>query len=172
MPSNRQLKMKGDDVKRNVLERKDLSQQVKLFQISKNIPPCREGPCPSLGGHGQPAPPLRSWEAADESGLMGWRSSLWGALKLLGSGLFGGNIFCFPQKQPSPAKSSPLWGWALEAAWWDAVWVRGPPSTASALSPAMSQPPTHTPKRPTAPMLGPKFQSGRYKSSPFSLILT
>lgn len=105
MPSDEQLKMKGDDVKRNVLERKDLSQQVKLFRISKNIFPCREGCCCGLGGHGQPVPPSRPPEAVDE--LMGWSLSLQGALKLPDSGLFGGNTLCFPQKQPSPAPVLP-----------------------------------------------------------------
>lgn len=73
MPSDGQLQMKGDDVKRNVPERKDLSQQVKLFHLSKNIFPCREGPCPAsvalgsqrlLQGHGRLRMNWGSWDGA------------------------------------------------------------------------------------------------------------
>lgn len=101
MPSDGQLNMRDDDVKRNVLERKDLTQQVKLFHISKPISLCREGACLSLGGRRQPAHPLRSREAADEPGLTGWSPSLWRVPKLPGFGLLRRNILCFPQKQPS-----------------------------------------------------------------------
>lgn len=96
MPSDGQLEMKGGDVKRNVPERKYLSQQVKLFHISKNISPCREGPCPCLGGRGQPAPPSRSREAAGESGAHGTEPVLARSAEAAGLWAFGGKLTLFP----------------------------------------------------------------------------
>lgn len=64
--SNQQVNLRGGDAKRNIPERKDLSQQVKLFHVSS----CREGLYPRLGGCREPVSPLRPREAANELGLM------------------------------------------------------------------------------------------------------
>lgn len=68
--SNRQVNLRGGDAKRNIPERKNLSQQLKIFHASKTISSCRESLYPRLGGCGEPVSPLRPRVTADELGLM------------------------------------------------------------------------------------------------------
>lgn len=67
--SNRQVNLRGGDAKRNIPERKNLSQQVKIFHASKTISSCRESLYPRLGGCREPESPLRPRVTADELGL-------------------------------------------------------------------------------------------------------
>lgn len=68
--------------------------RLNFSEFPKPFPPAERGP-------------LRSWDTANEPGLMGWSLSLRGVLKLPGSELFWGNTLCFPQKKPSSASELP-----------------------------------------------------------------
>lgn len=104
-----------------------------------------------------------------------WSLSLPGVLKQLGAGISRENIFSFPQKHspsvPSSAAVLPSTeltpeGLCPGAARWDAVRAQGPPSTASVLSPAMSQRPAKLPLR----LLPPNFSLALSNPVPFSVI--
>lgn len=164
--SSRQVNLRDGDAKRNIPERKDLPQQVKIFHAFKTYSSCREDLYARLWLQRASVAPLRPREAADELRLMepvpAWSAEAAGRWDFWGKHpLFSTETQAQCSLLSLSAPQHRAWPGTAQ---WDALRAQGPPSTASVLSPAMSQPPS---KLPTA-AVGPQISVWHFQIQSFS----